>query len=53
MNANTIHYLTQEELKELLSKVASKRDKALTRRACDSLYYSPTPMASEPAKSVS
>jgi hypothetical protein len=26
---NTIHYLTQEELKELLAKVASKRDKAL------------------------
>jgi integrase len=29
MNTNTIHYLTQEELKQLLSQVASKRDKAL------------------------
>ncbi|MEM4723526.1 MAG: site-specific integrase [Candidatus Hadarchaeum sp.] len=29
MNTETIHYLTQDELKRLLSKVASKRDKAL------------------------
>jgi hypothetical protein len=44
MNANTIHHLTEEELKELLAKVASRRDKALTRRACDSLYCPPTPI---------
>jgi hypothetical protein len=42
MNTNTIHYLTQEELKQLLAKVASKRGKALTVRACDRLYCSPT-----------
>ena len=29
MNTNTIHYLTQEELKELLRNVTSKRDMAL------------------------
>ena len=29
MNTNTIHYLTQEELKEFLAKVASKRGKPL------------------------
>jgi hypothetical protein len=53
MNTTTIHYLTQEELRELLAKVSSKRDKALTRRACDSPYCSPTPTASEPAKLAS
>lgn len=29
MKTNTIHYLTQEELKQLLSTIANKRDKAL------------------------
>ncbi len=37
MTTNTIHYLAQEEPKEFCKKVASKRDKALTRRACGSL----------------
>lgn len=51
MNTNTIHHLPQKELKEFLGTVANKRDEVLTRRACDSLYCSPIPMASELAKS--
>jgi len=34
MKTTTIHYLTREELKKLLSKATNKRDKALLLLAC-------------------